>query len=237
MSVAEVMRKANWYSQQLIAIRDDVGLTDGGRERQRLNLLESYELYGKNTAYKEFEAAWSGLKSELESVTRARRAASQRAEDSWNFERLRYYKEQAQSDIIRTMSLREAEKLIRGIVDTGSREQARAYLDSTGVILSKYHGFDGLGSFLAWMESKAAELTRPPEFDKLDERERELILNAVELRDVTVSAANTIPNSRIGILLKSVQLGMKVDSVSGKYYWDLSFEEPISFATTEPVAS
>lgn len=236
MSVKDTMSKLEWYQKQFISIRDDVYLTDGGRERQRVNLSESYELYGKNTAYKEFEQAWRSMRGEYESIAKARRAASQRAEDSWNFERLRYYRELAMADIARTMSLHEAEKLIRGVVDTGSREQSRAYLESTSTVLSKYHSFVGAGSLIAWMDSKVAELTRPAEFDKLDERERELVLSAVELRDTTISAANLLPNSGIGNLLRSVQLGMRVDSAAGKYYWSLSFDEPLTFANAEPVA-
>ena len=43
------------------------------------------------------------------------------------------------------------------------------------------------------------------------------------------------PESGIGSLLRQVDIGMRVDSESGKYYWSLGFLEPYDFAQPLPV--
>lgn len=223
-SVNEVMSKLTWYNKTFLAIKHDDALTEGGRARQYENLSKSYQLYG-DTVYQTFDAAWRELRGEFDALSRARRAASQRAEDAWSYERLRYYSEQARADISRSMSLPELEKHLRSIVASGSREQARAYLESTSAVLTRYHSVVGAGSLVAWMEQASRELTTPSEFAKLDEREHELIMRAVELRDKTQAAANMHPQSGAGELLRLVHIGMKPDSVSGKYYYELNFTD------------
>lgn len=223
-----VLDKLSWYSRQLLAIHRDESLTAAGRERQYFNMAQSFELYGK-TAYNGFEAAWRKLKSELASLDSRRRAASQRFDDSWSFERLQYYKAQAITDIGRFYSMQECEKHIRSVVATGSKEQVRAYLESSTAVLNRFRGQVGVGGLVKWMDDEAARLTRPPEFDKYDEQESELISQVVKLRDMTVSAANMIPQAGIGNLLRLVQIGMRADSVSGKYFYSVVFtdDEPL----------
>lgn len=225
MSVQDVQNKISWYYRQFDAIARDDTITEGSRARQSQNIRQSYELFGA-TAYREFEQAWNELRREDAEIIARRQRAAQKAEDSWNYERLRYYREQAQSDINGTMSLNDAVKLIRGVVDSSSRERARAYLESGSTVLAKYHGSSGLGSSLAWMEQEAAKLTRPPEFDSLDKQENELVNKAVKLREDTVNAANIMPNSGIGSLLQRVHIHAKVDSTSGNFAWIVDWIEP-----------
>lgn len=227
-NVGEVMSKLDWYQKTFTAIKRDDTLTEGGRIRQFNNLAESYRLYG-DTVFNTFATAWRDIRGEFKSVARERRSASQRAEDGWSYERLNYYKEQARADINKSENLQELEKLLTRIMDSGSKEQRRAYLECTSTVLSKYHGTVGAGSFIARMEREAAMLTRPPEFDKLDERENELRLQAMRLRDKTQAAANMHPESGVGNLLRLVHIGMNADSTSGNYYYTVEFEpEPVS---------
>jgi hypothetical protein len=233
MSTRDVLTKLDWYHKQFTAIRRDEALTEAGRERQYNNLSQSYELYGF-TAHKEFDMAWRQLRGEFDTLSAKRRAAAQSHEDAWSYDRLNYYKEQARADISRAASLSELEKHLRGIVDSGSREQARAYLEQSNAVMLRFRGQSGLGSFAAWMDREASKLTRPPEFDKLDKQEHELIMRAVKLRDETTTAANMLPQSGVGYLLRDVHIGMRVDSASGKYYYDVAFGSPESI--TAPAA-
>lgn len=217
--------KISWYQRQLTAIHRDETLTPAGRERQYFNMSQSMELYS-DVAYKAFDAAWQYVRSELKSLASRRRQASQRADDSWSFERLRYYHEQALTDIARAYSMQELEKFIRSVVASGSKEQARAMLECGAAVLNRFRGQVGVGGLVAWMDSEAEKIVRPPEFDKYDEQERELIQQIVKLRDMTVSGANMLPQAGIINLLKQVHIGAKVDAITGDFDYLITFDEP-----------
>lgn len=236
MSAKDILDKLEWYQRQFEAIRRDGNLSEAGKERQTANLRQSYELYA-DTVYREFATAWSSLRSKYAKLGEERRVAAQAESDTWNFEKLAYYRQIATGAINRTYSLDEAEKLIRGVMDTGSREQRRAYLESSVAVMARYGSILGVGGFAEWMDSEAAKLTRPPEFDALDEQEQKLRLQAVKLQDDTITAANMYPSSNVSGLLRGVHIGGKVDAITGEFSYVVNFSEPEPTAQAAPVVA
>lgn len=227
MDTKEVLDKLSWYQQQYYQVSQDERLNAAARDDRLANLRREQEKFAP-VVYDVFAQAWLDIRRGLASVDASRRLASQKMSDAWSYESMRYYRELARDDIAKSANLQELEKHIKSMAASGSKEQARAYLESGGAVIAKYRGTPGLGSMVAWMEQEAAKLTTPAEFAQLDERQAELVLSAVTLRDRTVSAANMLPQSNVVSLLKEVSIGMRADSVSGRYEWTLDFAEPVA---------
>lgn len=234
MSAQEAMNKLLWYRKQLDTVKNDDTILQAARERQFNNLAQSMELYGRTTALQEFKTAWNDIRHGFDVINAQRRMAAQKVDDKFDFTKLRYYKELAQADIANAQSLDEVQKLLRDTVELGGREQARAALECTGAVLARFRGYVGVGALVSWMESEAAKLLSPPETDKYDEQEHELILQTVKLYDVTTSAANMVSSSGIGELLRQVKIAMKYDSVLGNYRYTVTFIEPYGLPIPEP---
>lgn len=231
MSAKDVLAKLDWYQEQLEAVRRDGNLSQAGRERQLANLRASYHLY-HDTAYNTLKAEWSSIKSKFAMLSKQKQAAAQAESDTWDYSKLAYYKEHAQNAIRQADTIRDVEKLIRAAVDGGSREQARAYTESTSVVSSRFAGRDGLGSLLGEMGRIVSQLTRAPGVDKLEAKEQELKREAVELRKDTITAAGYYPmlDTPMLRLLDGVSIRARVDSTSGEFEWDVNFieAEPVS---------
>lgn len=230
MSAKDVKDKLAFLHSAIEAAQRDKNLSPAGVERQVKNLRESISVYYPD-AYQEIEQAWQELRSRHKAILVNRREASEREAARWSYERLRYYKDRAGEELRRAQGLDEAEKIIKRAMDTGSKEQARAYLESGEVVRAHFSGDIRLGSTLGWMQRVAAELTTPAEFVELDAQEQELSREVLKLRDDTLEIANSYPHSifesskSISSLVDTASISAKVDGMSGDIAWCISWRD------------
>lgn len=230
MTAKDILKKLSEMDVQFDAIKNDNNLTDIGKQKQLDNLRESYNAY-HDTAAKELEKSWSELKSKIAENKRKTREAHQAESDSWSYDKLRYYREVAGDKLRRAYSLDEAEKLINTAVDYGSREEQRAYLESTDAIQVRFASQTGSGALISSMNKRAAELSRPPELDKLEPEEQQLKRDAFTLYDDTRKVLDKYPSramsSPITSLIRDVDIKVKVREAG-------DLEYTVKFADDEP---
>lgn len=230
MTAKDVLNQISEMERQIDAINKDKNLSDIGKQKQLDNLRVSYNAY-HDTAAKELEKSWSELKTKLAENKRKTREAHQAESDSWSYDKLRYYREMAGDKLRRAQNLDEAEKLINGAVEYGSREEQRAYLESTDAIQVRFSSHLGAGSLINKMNKRAAELTRPPELDKLELEDKQLKQDAFTLYDDTKKVMDKYPSramsSPIASLVRDVDIKVKIRE-------DGDFDYIVKFADDEP---
>jgi hypothetical protein len=223
MSAKDVKDKLAFLSGAIKAVSNDSNLSDAGKQRQVNSLRESIKAYYPD-AYREVSQAWSSLHDQHKAVLTKRREAAQVEADKWSYERLNYYKARAGDKLRACFSMDEAAQLIKRVMESGSKEERRAYLESGSVISAKFSGLTGVGSMLGWMEREAAELTTPAVFAVLDAKEQEIAREVLELRDDTLEISSVYPvdafnTANISALAGAAVVSAKVDGISGELNW------------------
>lgn len=230
MTAKDILSKLNEMDRQLYAIQNDNKLSDIGRQEKMKSIRAEYDAY-HDIAARELTKSLSELRTKRADTKSKIKELHQAESNSWNYDKLRYYREVAGDELRRAYNLDEAEKLINKAVDYGSREEQRAYLESTDAIQVRFTGDMRRATVINSMKRRANELTRPDGIDKLEMEEQKIDRDIVELYGDANKILDKYPSEVIGSpiipLIQSIKITTKMRDDGSDFDYIINFaDEP-----------
>lgn len=178
-----VLTALNAYTNEEQVIRANLNLSDAGKQMQLKTLADKKSGYRPQAA-QTLLAAHASLLKRMDANQARRQAALNKAEETWDFERLNYYSRSASSQIAAAGDLVEIAELYNQVVKSGNTHNQRAWCEiGMEKIDSLALGNIGVaGGLLGRMKGDLAKLLMPPEMAAIDKTGAGLVEEAQALR-------------------------------------------------------
>lgn len=222
-------------------IRNDPNLSQSGKDRALQNLEDSIKAYRK-TAHAALQEEWREARQSFMDLQERGKAAEARVEASYDYTKLAYHRQTAETLIARERDLPAVEALIMQNADSGDRERRRAWLEAWPAVEKR--GGGGGGALAGWMRSELERELTPATMPKILADRDTLLPQIVELHGITDSVSGWYGGARsvfsvpdeFETLLAGVSIRSFVEG--GEYKTSVNFaDEAAAAAPASAVAS